>query len=94
MTFDFRNISKGFLINFTFTLIKEVKLIWDMIEVRNKGAGNSYSKTISYKIKECDIRKVAKTNFLFKGFLANFEKSANFRFECPMKKVQMPDLKY
>lgn len=40
-----------------------------------------------HDIEVCDLKEGVFSNFIMKAFLTNFEKSANFKIQCPFKKV-------
>lgn len=73
--------------NLTYTLGKELKKVFTQFIVETKGFKNSFTKIVDYKANTCDLIKTAKTNSLFKGLVKNFGKSANFKLECPFKRV-------
>lgn len=83
------NSRKGFNLNATAELIKDIKKLFVGVLVEMKSNGNRFTKMLAYKISYCEfIKNFSKNNLLFRAVAANLMKSSNFNLNCPFKQVE------
>lgn len=82
------NTSRGFNINVTSELIKDINTLSAGVLVEMKLNGNLFVKVFAYKINVCEFTNISKSNSLFRVLAANLIRSSKFQLNCPYKQVE------
>lgn len=82
------NTARGFHINVTSELIKDIKkmVLREVFEIKLNG--NAFTKVFDYKVNVCDLINFTKRNSLIRIVSENLMKSSNFQLKCPFKQVE------